>query len=414
MKIIHVPRRFVRSHWGGTETVILETCRQLRAKSHEVRIVTPSALATDLRETVEGIDVERHKYFYPYIGLSEEAKRSLDHKGGNLFSWSLMRALQSEPGLDILHLHTSKRLGGIVRHVARKRRIPYVVSVHGGLLDIPAAEAATFTEPTKGKPEWGKLLGMWVGSRRVFDDAAAILCLGSEEKGRIAARYPGVRVEMFPNGVDTKRFEHGDGAAFRLKHNIPPDAKVLLTVGRIDPQKNQMLAVESLAGLHERVPDAHLVLIGHVTNEAYEAALSRAIAERGLQPRVTLIRGIASSSPDLANAFHAADLFLLPSIHEPFGIVILEAWAAGLPVLATRVGGIPSFVEDGRDGVLFESGNGREMVEAAAALLSDDARRRAMAEAGRTKAREQYSWDRITDELLKIYEWAIRENPLRQ
>ena len=76
------------------------------------------------------------------------------------------------------------RTGGIGRYVARRRGIPYVVTLHGGVFDVPAEEAQSLTDPTRGTLEWGKVLGWWVGSRRVLDDAAAILCVGLEEQRR--------------------------------------------------------------------------------------------------------------------------------------------------------------------------------------------------------------------------------------
>lgn len=414
MNVVHVPRRFVRSHWGGTETVILQTCRQLVARGHATKIMTPAPLADTMRESIDGVDVERFGYFYPWLGLDAEAKRHFDQKGGNLFSFGLMKALRREPKLDIVHLHTAKRLGGIVRHVARQRRIPYVVSLHGGFLDVPAEEAATWTRPAEGKWEWGKVLGLWVGSRRVFDDAAAILCVGAEEQRRTGAAWPHKKVLHLPNGVDPDRFASGDGAAFRAKHGIPQDACVVFVAGRIDPQKNQELAARILAGLRERVPGAHLLLVGHVTNDDYRRQVETTVRSLSLEGHVTLVPGIAASDPDLANAFHAADAFLLSSIHEPFGIVILEAWAAGLPVVASRVGGVPSFVEDGVDGILVDSGDAAGAIAALDGVLGNRERAKSIADAGCRKAREQYSWARITDRLVTIYEEAVRENPLRQ
>ncbi|MDK2972922.1 MAG: hypothetical protein PWP23_2677 [Candidatus Sumerlaeota bacterium] len=414
MKILQIPRRFVRSDWGGTETVILQTSRQLLAQGHETAVWCPNALATSNEEVIDSVPVRRFDYFYPYFGLKPEAVRRLDQKGGNLFSFAMMRALRNEPGVDLLHLHTSKRLGGIVRHVAMKRRIPYVVSVHGGLFDVPSDEAATWTEPTQGTLEWGKALGAWVGSRRVFDDAAAIICVGREEQAKTQQQYPEKNVLHLPNGVDPERFARGDGGAFRSKYGIPMECPLILVTGRIDPQKNQLTAVESFRLLRDSVPNCHLLLLGHVTNDAYRGKLEAAITESGLSRNVTLIPGVDSGTDDLVNAFHAANVFLLPSVHEPFGIVILEAWAAGLPVAASRVGGIPSFVEDGRDGLLFDPAAPAQIAEALQTLLTNKEKANSIAEAGRTKAREEYSWCRVTEQLVTIYEEALRAHPLPQ
>ncbi len=413
MNIVHVPRRFVQSHWGGTETVILETCRRLVHMGHETQIICPNALGTEKREIVDGIQVVRVPYFYPYFGLKAEKRELLDLKGGNLFSFALMKALNNEPGLDLIHLHTAKRTGGIGRYVALRRRIPYVVSLHGGMFDVPTAEASTWTEPTRGTLEWGKLLGWWVGSRRVLDDAAAIICVGEEERIQTQSRYPTKKVVHLPNGVDPDRFAQGEGRRFRHSHGIEEDSFLLLTVGRIDPQKNQLFVarlIPELATIHERI---HYLVIGPVTNEEYGRELDAYIAQSGLHQRITIIRGLPAGGQALADAYHAADAFVLPSIHEPFGIVILEAWAAGLPVMASRVGGILSFVVSGQDGFLFPSNDARSIVDAFRFLVQHPDEAKAWAESGKRKARTEYGWDVIVGRLVALYQDAIRENPLR-
>jgi glycosyltransferase involved in cell wall biosynthesis len=414
MNIVQLPRRFVRSHWGGTETVILETCKRLLKMGHHTEIFCSNALARQNRETIASVLVTRFPYFYPYLGLSTDARQLLDRKGGNLFSFSLMRALRRFPDLDLIHLHTAKRPGGIGRYVALKRGIPYVVSLHGGVFDVPDEEAGTWTAPTTNALEWGKVLGWWVGSRRVLDNAAAILCVGLEEQRQVLQRYPHKKVLHLPNGVDPDRFAVGDGKEFRRRHQISLNAYVILTVGRIDPQKNQLFAVEVLPDIVRMNLSAHMVMVGPVTNEPYMRKLSQRIDAAGLQGRVTVIDGLDAESQELADAYHAADVFLLPSIHEPFGIVILEAWAAGLPVIATRVGGIPSFVSDGRDGLLFDVNDAAGVCRAFGILLERPEKAHEFSIAGSLKARTRYSWDAVTQSLVKIYEEAVRENTLRQ
>lgn len=404
MRIVQIPRRFVASDWGGTETVVLETCKRLMKKGHCAEIYTTLALSDLPEEIMDGLSIKRFSYFYPYLGLSSKARRLLDQKGGNLFSFSLMKALLRCPPPDLLHLHTGKRLGGIGRYAALKRGIPYVISLHGGVLDVPADEAASWIAPTQGTWEWGKALGWWVGARRVVDDAAAILCVGQEEQRRMQERYPDKPVVFLPNGVDCQRFSQGDGAAFRQKYGIANDAFVLLTVGRIDPQKNQRAILDALPALLQYNPKIHALLIGHVTNDAYFQELNQIITNRGLNEHCTLIDGLPAGSRDLANAYHAADCFLLPSIHEPFGIVILEAWAAGLPVIASRVGGILSLIESGKDGVFIDPRNSPSVIQAVADLMQDENGRKGLAQAGYRKAVNWYDWDRITDSLIGVYE----------
>ncbi|MHB2016147.1 MAG: glycosyltransferase family 4 protein [Candidatus Xenobia bacterium] len=384
------------SHWGGTETVVLETCRQLRVRGHHSEIVSTRALASADDETVAGVPVSRFPYFYPYLGLSPQARRLLDMKGGNLFSFALMRHLMRRPCLDLVHLHTGNRIGGIVRKVAQQRGIPYVVSLHGGVLDVPVEEAGSLMAPTKGTLEWGKVLGWWVGARRVLSDAAAIVCVGRAEQEHTQARFPGKRVVYMPNGVDTPRFATGHGPRFRARHGIPQDAFLVIVVARIDPQKNQALAVRMM----EHLPaHARLLCIGHVTHEPYARQL----------PAEMVLPGLDASSQELVDAYHAADLFLLPSVHEPFGIVILEAWAAGRPVVASRVGGIPGFVRDGEDALLFESQNLPQLTAHVRLLMEQPERRAALAAAGHARVSGEFSWEAVTDRLLDLYS-EVRSN----
>jgi glycosyltransferase involved in cell wall biosynthesis len=408
MRTVQVPRRFVRHAWGGTETVILETSRRLPALGHETEILCPNALAEADEETIDGVRVRRTGYFYPYLGLSAEAKAQLDRKAGNLVSFPLLREILARPGLDLVHLHTGKRLGGMVRTAARLRGIPYVVSLHGGVHDVPAEEARTWTEPTAGAWEWGKALGWCFGSRRVLDDAAAILCVGEGERRLTQARYPAKRVEYLPNGVDVALFARGDGRRFRAARGIAAEAELLMVVARVDPQKNQALAIHVLKALADERPRLQLVLAGPVTDPAYAASLRASARAQGLGDRVHFLEDLRPRSQDLVDAYHAAALVLLPSIHEPFGIVTLEAWAAGRAVAASRTGGVPFLVEDGVDGVLLDPSDAAGWVRTVRALLAHGPSRDRLAASGRRKAAAEYDWDRITGRLAALYDDVAR------
>lgn len=403
MGVIHVPRRFVRNEWGGTETTILETCKALNSRGHSSSIMTTTAMCDQKHEKIQGIDVHRHKYVYPFLGLSNQDKRDMDRKGGNLLSMSMLKTLLSASGLDILHAHSGKRLGGIVRTAARIRKLPYVISLHGGVIDVPSAETQQMLEPLKGTFEWGRAFGAMLGARRVLEDASAILCVGQNEQRAVQARYPDQRVEWLPNGVDSDSFAHGDGRAFRQKHGIPQNRRVVLTIGRIDPQKNQLALLAAMPELLRKHNDIHLVLIGPVTVESYGVELLSKINAASLHDNVTVLPGMPGGSVELVDALHAADIFCLPSRHEPFGIVVLEAWAAGLPVVASRVGGIPSFTSDGVDVLHADADEPGSFISAIKRLLGNPELARTIAGNGRIKARTQFDWAQVTDNLEAIY-----------
>lgn len=414
--IIQIPRRFVTDEWGGSETFVAETSSRLNARGYHSEIFTTQALCTTPEEEYAGIHIRRFSYFYPYLGLSRAARLQLDKKAGNLFSLSLMRALAREKDVSLIHLHTGKRLGGIARRYARKRGIPYVISLHGGKLAVPEDEQGTWTEPTKGTLEWGRLLGLWVGSRHVLDDAAAIICVGKDEYEAIRSAYPHKLVEYLPNGVDVERFSHGSGREFRTRHSIPDDRFLCLTTARIDPQKHQLGLVRQLPSLIGTVPNIHLLFIGAVTNKQYADQVLQEADTLGVRDRVTLVPGIPYRDTALTDAYHAADCFVLPSLHEPFGMVVLEAWAAGLPVAASRRGGLPYIIKEGETGLLFDpetaAGDEDSIAAAISRLATREELRSSLAEAGKRTAQESYSWDSITDRLEDVYR-RVHEGTLR-
>lgn len=194
MHILQLARRFVREDWGGTETVVLQTGKRLIAMGHQTEIYCTMATAKTPSDDLDGLKVSRYRHFYPYIGLSESAKQTLDKRGGSPISFPLMRAIKALPNLDIIHLHTGNRIGGIARHVALQRKIPYVASLHGGVFDVPEEERASLAAPTKGALDLGKAFGWWVGSRRIMDDASAILCVGYSESQLAQKNFPNKRV----------------------------------------------------------------------------------------------------------------------------------------------------------------------------------------------------------------------------
>ena len=93
LHVIQLPRRFVRSAWGGTETLVLESSRCMQALGHDVQVFTTRALEGSPEERVNGVEVRRFPHFYPYLGLSADRRRQLELKGGNPFSLTLLRAL---------------------------------------------------------------------------------------------------------------------------------------------------------------------------------------------------------------------------------------------------------------------------------------------------------------------------------
>ena len=176
-----------------------------------------------------------------------------------------------------------------------------------------------------------------------------------------------------------------------------------LCVARIDVQKNQMMLVEALA----RHPGMFLRLVGPVTQEDYRAVLEKKAAELGVSDRLELAGALKSGSKELVAEYRGADVFVLPSRHEPFGIVVLEAWAAGTPVAASSVGGLGRLVAAHPGAAASFSPDDPVALDSAIAYALDNA---AQLRAAGLAAAKEYDWKRLSEKLVAFYNQVPRPN----
>jgi glycosyltransferase involved in cell wall biosynthesis len=409
MKTVQVVRRLVPDAWGGIETVVVSTVRELARRGHPTRLHATSALSRPGPDVVEDVPLVRHRYAYLRLPPRPGLRRTLDRKGGNPLSPGLVAALLAEPGVDLYVSHSMGRLATAVRFAARLRGVPYVVFIHGGHADVSPEEQQDLRALYRGTVDPIAPLDRLVGSARVLRDAAAVITLGRGEYEKLTAALPGTPVHLLPNGVDAARFAaaaDGDAAAARAWLGVRPGARLLLCVARLDPQKGQHVLLAAAEHLATAGLDLHVALVGHATRPDHVERLRRTAAAGPLAGRVSVVEGLRFSDPRLPALYRAADVFVLPSLHEPFGIVILEAWAAHRPVVASRVGGIPSFAGDGESALLVPPGDAAALADGVARVLHDPALSGALAAAGADLVRERYDWTRVTDRLLAVYQEA--------
>ncbi len=407
-RILHIPRRFALDEWGGTESVIFNLCKQQLASGQQPEIHTSRALAPTPREVWRDIPIRRYSYIYPFLGLSKTDKLALDKKGGNLLSLDLFWHLLVARNVRIYHAHVLGRMGGAVMTAARLRRKPFIVTLHGNVFDVPPAEAAAVNEAQQGHFEWGKPFGAIFRSRHLINEADAVLCVGFSEYEKARAALDHDRVYHLPNGVTPHAFANANRAAGRQALGWPEEAIGFGCLSRIDPQKNQVLLVEAFASLVASAPHRawRLLLGGPITAPAYQEEIVALIRRHRLEALVTLHPAVVAETTGHRDLLAALDVFVLPSRHEPFGIVILEAWAAGLPVIASNIGGLSKLVTHERDGLHFPAGDAAALTAAMECLAADLNLRHALAAAGHAKMREHYTWTAVNTQLEHIYQLA--------
>jgi glycosyltransferase involved in cell wall biosynthesis len=182
------------------------------------------------------------------------------------------------------------------------------------------------------------------------------------------------------------------------------DGPFALYVGRLASNKGLPVLVEAFRGLRQSDPAASLVLIG--PDGGMGATIARRASELGIS-RAVRILGYLKDESLLAAAFREARVFVLPSDYEAFGLVLLEALVQGTPVVATRVGGVPEVIEDGRAGLLVPPHDAAALRTALEGLWADDAKRRTLAEYGRSVIVPRFSWDTITQQLVRLYQEVL-------
>jgi len=407
MKVIHVMRRLLEGDWGGAEAVVYNYCVRLNKRGHQVPIFCTSALSKPGPDIIRGLSIERFRYFYPYFFLSAENKLKMDKKGGSPISIEMFIRLLREKNIDLVHLHGGGRLGGIVRTASKLRGIPYVVSLHGGYFTVPLSEKAQFREHERHAMRYGKPFGLLLGVKRLLRDAAAVLCVGYDEHQQVTRRVSTKTSVYLPNGVDTARFAVGDGMRFRKKFGLE-GKRLVACISRIDPQKGQLYLAQALPALVQQVPGAHVLIIGSITVRDYHDRIVATLRKNGAEKNATIIPGLPPDGTDLIDAYAACDVFTLPTTHEPFGIVVLEAWAAHKPVVAARIGGIPHFATNNENALLFEPHSVTELTDCLVRVLKDSTLARKLADNGLKEVRRSYDWDAIVDRLAQIYDRVVK------
>jgi glycosyltransferase involved in cell wall biosynthesis len=241
MRVVHLLRKYNPAEWGGTETAIQRLFDGLRQQR-----VTPMAYCPRIENpatpdplTEAGFAVKRFHACVPIWGISRERKRQLVSVGGNLMSFDLLGCLLRERDVAMMHTHTMGRLGGIALIAAKLRRVPFVVTIHGGALDLSNALKDSFRRPVLGGVEWGKIFGVLFQARRLFVDADAIITCNYKEAALLRKQHPNKTVVVQPHGVPTGLYRKDHRETAREAFPQIKNKQMLLSVGRIDSVKNQ-------------------------------------------------------------------------------------------------------------------------------------------------------------------------------
>jgi glycosyltransferase involved in cell wall biosynthesis len=319
----------------------------------------------------------------------------------------LLPALWREHEIELIHTHTLGRLGGIAAAVARQRHLPFVVTIHGGYLDLPKPLQESFSRPSNRGFDWGRFFGLVFQSRQMLHQADALLTCNPTEAALLRKQFPKTRVQVQPHGISVARYEADCRETALAAWPQLQKRNVLLCVGRIDPVKNQGWLVDQAQRLFKRHPDSILVFAGPSTDERYSEALNRSIEKWGIGQRIIFTGGLPPEDPRLIGLFQLACAVLLPSISETFGLVLLEAWAAGTAVISSRTSGAQALIEHSKDGWLFDLDKPETFHHAVDVAIENPDMRARFAAAGNDKVKREYDMPVIALRAKQLYHQLI-------
>ncbi len=214
----------------------------------------------------------------------------------------------------------------------------------------------------------------------------------------------GDRISLIPSGIDIRMYPPVDSMIkyqMRRKYGLGEEPVVGI-IARLSEVKGQDILIEAMKTVLEQFPNAKLIIAGEGKTEP----LLREMVKRSNLERNVLFYPITNKTVEILSAL---DIFVMPSRQEGLGLSIMEAQATGVPVIASRVGGIPSLVEDGKTGFLVEPENPAALAQTIIMALRDRHRLTQISRIGREFARENYSWDRMVEKTLTLYKSVIPE-----
>jgi alpha-maltose-1-phosphate synthase len=409
MHVAHILRKYNPAEWGGTETAVKQLLDGLKQLDVRGTVLAPRLEQTPARDPMgeAGHALRRYRAFAPVINISEEQRAQLISVGGNLMSLDLLPMLLSLRDLALVHTHALNRIGGIALTAARLRRLPLVVTIHGGVLDLPRSVQQALSAPLEGGFEWGKMFGVLLRSRKVLEMADAIVTCNPKEAELQRAKYPGKRVVVQPHGVPVSNYSADCRAAALDAFPTLGQQKIILVVGRIDPVKNQGFVLVEMPEILKKHPATVLVLAGACTDELYGKALRKEVRRLGIESKVLFTGGLPPGDRRLIGLMQSAATVIVPSLSETFGLIILEAWAAGAPVISTRNSGALSLVQPDHNGALFNLDNIAEFHQRLDSYLSNREAARAQARHGHQLAAREYDTAVLAGRMKDLYQELI-------
>jgi len=363
---------------GGVEMVAYHLARQMAGRGHDISVFTTSIGP----ETV----IEE----YPNITVIRYGRRfSIGHSP---FSPELMyRPFFSGGHPDIVHAHMGNHPAPLIGYLYSGKKTPFVVTYHGDY-------SGGFGGP-------GRRLGVYLQNaflcKKVLSRADAIIALSEAQSGNSEhLRDFRGKIRHIPNGVAVEDFcTSYSKTECRRRLGLPETNRIILFVGGLTPVKAPDVLMKAMKYVIEEIPDAYLVFVG---DGQMKGELVRLCRSSGVESHVRFAGFVTEE--EKTHYYNAADIFVLPSVlkSESFGIVLLEASAASLPLVVSDLECFGAIVEEGSNGVRARCGDPADLADRILSLLKNEELREATGKNARKKV-DEFAWERVAEMTENVY-----------
>jgi L-malate glycosyltransferase len=366
--------------YGGSGVVATELGIELAARGHEIHFITYSQ---PFRLSGREANIHFHEVAVTNYPLFE-------HPPYDLALATRMAEVAEFYSLDLLHVHYAipHSVSALLARqmlASRGRHLPFITTLHGTDITLVGLDRSYLPITRFG-----------------IEQSDGVTAISSYLRDRTREAF-GItsEIEVIRNFVNCDVYVRNPElvSAMRGRYAAPDDERLLVHLSNFRPVKRIRDVVEVFARVAREVP-ARLMLIGDGPDRSVAEYLAR---QHKIQDRVHFI----GKQDNVNELLPLADLMVMPSEMESFGLAALEAMACGVPTIATDVGGVPELIENGRNGLLFGVGDVDSMSAAAIALLGDEARLQAMSEAGRKTAQDHFCASRVIPLYEEYYERVV-------
>jgi glycosyltransferase involved in cell wall biosynthesis len=301
----------------------------------------------------------------------------------------------SVENIDIIHAHTVFPAGVAAKQIAEKYKKPFIITTHGAdfYKCIPDISKLRKINPYSMK-ERNLVL-------EVLNNANNVICVSEGFARDVKDFSPKANVQVIPNDYSEELFFPQDKNMTREILGIPKSKRVILSVGNFVETKGHDYLIKAISSIVHHNPEIMLILIG---GGELRKQYKRTCARLNLTKNVMILDKV--NHENLANWYNAADIFVLPSINETFGIVLLEAAACGLPIIATNTAGPSQVIDDGVDGLIVTKKNVKELSDAILSLLSNENKLREIGNNALKNIPTKFA--KTTDSIIDIYKRIMK------